>query len=158
MDMFQIEWWNEEIDKMAEGHNQGNVKYITTFYKNIATAIDKIEYGMQVKKNIAQKKLEEARRNGASDLELEKIAKSGDPVKSNIERLEALRGVMSRFVGVQVESLTVPIKEKRRAIVKGSLKLSDYTELEELSILREELKNSKYYIKSNDKNEEEKGE
>ena len=148
MDMFQMDWWREEVDKMAEGQNQGNIEYITAFYKNISTAIDKIEYDMSVKRNIAQKKLKEAIARGASDNELKQIEKGGEPSKSNVERLEDLKAIMSRFVSLQVESLAEPINERRRAIVGGSLKLSVYTELEQLSKLREELKNSQYYIKT----------
>lgn len=145
MDMFQIDWWHQEVDKMQQGLNQGNVEYITTFYKNVSTAISKVTYGMELKANSAKKKLEEAKRNGASEKVLKMIERSGKPGQENIDRLAGLEELMTRFVSVQVKSLLVPIKEKRKEIANCKVNEQTIIELDALSRLREELMSSPYY-------------
>ena len=56
MDMFQIDWWHQEVDKMEKGFQRENVEYISTFYKNVNTAIEKIKYGAELRKRNAQNK------------------------------------------------------------------------------------------------------
>lgn len=146
MDMFQIDWWHEEVDKMEQGFNQDNAAYISTFYKNVTTAIDKVKYGMELKANNAKRKMAEAQRTGASEKTLKMIERSGKPSEENLARLAGLNELAARFVAVQVEGLKKPIAECRQKLVSGRCDSKSLDKLSELSTLQKMFMESPYYI------------